>query len=35
MHAARVKAIREIRLDGVHLGNRRIVIGGRVRPSWP
>ena len=32
MHAARVKAIREIRLDDVDLGNRRIVIGGRVRP---
>src|ERR1035441_10077684 len=32
MRAARVKAIREIRLDDVDLGNRRIVIGGRVRP---
>ena len=32
MHAARVKAIREIRLDDVDLGNRRIVIGGRARP---
>jgi integrase len=32
MHAARVKAIREIRLDDVDLGNRRIVIGGRSRP---
>ncbi len=32
MHAARVKAIREIRLDDVDLGDRRIVIGGRARP---
>jgi len=32
MHAARVKAIRQIRLDAVDLGNRRIVIGGRARP---
>ena len=32
MHAARVKAIREIRLDDIDLGNRRIVIGGRARP---
>jgi hypothetical protein len=32
MHAARVKAIREIRLDDVDLGNRRIVIGGRAGP---
>jgi integrase len=32
MHAARVKAIREIRLDDVDPGNRRIVIGGRARP---
>jgi len=32
MHAVRVKAIREIRLDDVDLGNRRIVIGGRARP---
>ncbi len=32
MHAARVKAIREIRLDDVDLGNRRIVIGGKARP---
>jgi hypothetical protein len=32
MHAARFKAIREIRLDDVDLGNRRIVIGGRGRP---
>jgi hypothetical protein len=32
MHAARVKAIREIRLDDAGLGNRRIVIGGRARP---
>src|ERR1017187_2372366 len=31
-HAARVKAIREIRLDDVDLGNRRIAIGGRARP---
>jgi hypothetical protein len=32
MHAARVKAIRELRLDEADLGNRRIVIGGRARP---
>ena len=32
MHAARVKAIREVRLDDVNLGNRRITIGGRTRP---
>ena len=32
MHAARLKAIRELRLDDADLGNRRIVIGGRVRP---
>jgi hypothetical protein len=32
MHAARVKAIRELLLDAVDLGNRRIVIGGRARP---
>lgn len=32
MHAARVKAIREIRLDDVDLGNRRIIVGGRPRP---
>ena len=32
MHAARRKAIRELRLDDVDLGNRRIVIGGRARP---
>jgi hypothetical protein len=32
MHAARVKAIREIRLNDVDLGNRRIVIAGRARP---
>jgi integrase len=32
MHAARVKAIRELRLDDIDLGNRRITIGGRTRP---
>jgi hypothetical protein len=32
MHAARVKAIRELRLDEADPGNRRIVIGGRARP---
>ncbi len=32
MHAARIKAIRELRLDDVDLGSRRIVIGGRARP---
>ena len=33
MHAARVKAIRELRLDDVDLGNRRITIGGRSPPA--
>lgn len=32
MHAARFKAIRQVRLDDVDLGNRRITIGGRARP---
>ena len=32
MHAARVKAIRELRLDEAGPGSRRIVIGGRARP---
>jgi hypothetical protein len=32
MHAARVKAIRELLLDDVDLGNRRLAIGGRTRP---
>jgi len=32
MHAARVKAIRELLLDDVDLGNRRLTIGGRTRP---
>ena len=32
MHAARAKAIREIRLDDIDLGNQRIVIGGPARP---
>ncbi len=32
MHAARFKVIRQIRLDDVDLGNRRITIGGRARP---
>ncbi len=32
MHAARRKAIRELLLDDVDLGNRRLTIGGRVRP---
>lgn len=32
MHAARFKAIRQVRLDDVDLGNRRITIGGRGRP---
>ena len=33
MHAARIKAIRELRLDDVDLGNRRLTIGGRTRPA--
>jgi integrase len=32
MHAARLKAIRELLLGDVDLGNRRITIGGRTRP---
>jgi hypothetical protein len=32
MRATRVKAISELLLDAVDLGNRRIVIGGRARP---
>ena len=32
VHAARPKAIRELLLDDVDLGNRRLVIAGRVRP---
>jgi hypothetical protein len=32
VHAARTKQIRELQLDDVDLGNRRIVIGGRIRP---
>lgn len=32
VHAARPKAIRELRLDDVDLGNRRLAIAGRVRP---
>src|SRR5260370_21360965 len=32
MHAARVKAIREIRIEDVDLGNRRIVIRGPAPP---
>src|SRR5260370_266533 len=32
MHAARRKAIRELLLDDVDLGNRRLTISGQVRP---
>jgi hypothetical protein len=32
LHAARRKAIRGLLLDDVDLGNRRLTIGGRVRP---
>lgn len=32
MHAARTGAIRELLLDDVDLGNRRLVIAGRIRP---
>jgi hypothetical protein len=32
MHAARRKAIRELLLDDVDLGNRRLTIDGRTRP---
>jgi len=32
MHAARPKAIRELLLDDVDLGNHRLTIGGRTRP---
>jgi site-specific recombinase XerD len=32
VHAARPTAIRELCLDDVELGNRRLILGGRVRP---
>jgi integrase len=32
IHAARPKAIRELQLDDVDLGNRRLTIAGRARP---
>jgi hypothetical protein len=32
VHAARLKAIRELLLDDVDLGNRRLTIDGRTRP---
>lgn len=32
VHAARPKAIRELQLDDVDLGNRRLTIAGRTRP---
>ena len=32
IHAARSGAIRALRLDDVDLGNRRLVIAGRIRP---
>lgn len=32
VHAARPKAIRELQLDDVDLGNRRLTIAGRIRP---
>jgi hypothetical protein len=32
IHAARPKAIRELQLDDVDLGNRRLAIAGRTRP---
>jgi site-specific recombinase XerD len=32
VHAARSKAIRELRLEDVDLGNRRLTIAGRARP---
>jgi hypothetical protein len=32
VHAARPKAIRELRIEDVDLGNRRLTIAGRVRP---
>jgi integrase len=32
VHAARPKAIRELRLDDIDLGNRRLTITGRTRP---
>jgi len=41
VHAARPKAIRELRIEDVDLGNRRLTIAGRVRPIendsliWP
>jgi len=32
IHAARTSAICELRLDDIDIGNRRLAIGGRVRP---
>ncbi|WP_218163741.1 tyrosine-type recombinase/integrase [Actinomadura madurae] len=32
IHAARSKAIRELRLDDIDLGNRRLTVAGRTRP---
>ncbi|MDP8961945.1 MAG: hypothetical protein M3N32_10065 [Actinomycetota bacterium] len=32
VHAARPKAIRELQLDDVDLGNRRLIIAGQLRP---
>jgi integrase len=32
VHAARAGAIRAAQLDDVDLGNRRLIIAGRVRP---
>jgi site-specific recombinase XerD len=32
VHAARPKAVRELQLDDVDLGNRRLVLAGRARP---
>jgi len=32
VHAARPKAIRELQLDDINLGNRRLTIAGRTRP---
>ena len=32
IHAARPKAIRELQLDDINLGDRRLTIAGRTRP---
>ena len=33
IHAARTQAIRELQVDDIDLGNRRLTIAGRTRPA--